>query len=337
MSPVRLSRPLSTPLSAPLPARFSSQSPLKRKRSADSAASASNRTASMPTMASDGSPSTAPPAPPPKLNLTTTLDDECAWTEPPSPTDTEIAEDIPCFQGQAACVAAAIAAGVKVRDYAYEPVSATMRLPELWPSPRQTLTTHDCYIHAVPARSEIYRLPVKMLWRLIDSGLVSAEEVQRNWPPDDRAAVDAYKARPGGPYPYRMPPTKKPTAAYRTVLRLRALVSPADVFAERAVYVPPDEPGMDDGAEDESNVADDSARTTKRRKLTRRDGNDNDDDADALPVRPPTPLLCPAPPSRGAASPRPRDTTPLASSPASQRQETKPRPSALMRTPTGLW
>ena len=169
---------------------------------------------------------------------------------PPSPVPTEIEEER-IHVCQAEATAAAIAAGVKVRDFAYESSSTTSGAPEVWRAPLHTLVIHDRYIRAGPSWRDMLRLPGKMLWRLLHSGLVTQEEARRNWTVEDRKACNAYQSRPGGPYPYVTdPPTfRKPTAECRRVICYRTYPPvPEDDVPECHIYMPPDTEDMDSGA-----------------------------------------------------------------------------------------
>ena len=61
------------------------------------------------------------------------------------------------------------AAGVKVRDFAYEPLpkERDVRAPEFWSTPQEALVLHDRYIRAAPHRAANYRLPGKLLHNLL--------------------------------------------------------------------------------------------------------------------------------------------------------------------------
>lgn len=172
---------------------------------------------------------------------------------PPSPVPTEIEEER-IHVSQAEATAAAIAAGVKVRDFAYEAPS-TPSAPEVWRAPLHMLIMHDRYIRAGPSWRRMLKLPGKMLWRLLHSGLVTQEEVKRNWTAEDREACATYASRPGGPYPYVTdPPTfRKPTAGYRRHICYRTYPPvPQDDVPEHQIYMPPDTDDMDDGTPQET-------------------------------------------------------------------------------------
>ncbi|KZT66496.1 hypothetical protein DAEQUDRAFT_758717 [Daedalea quercina L-15889] len=171
---------------------------------------------------------------------------------PPSPVPTEVDEQSPVIT-QAEATEAAKAAGVKVRDFAYEPDSPKKRAPEVWHNPLHTLAVHDRYLRAGPSWRGMLRLPGKMLWRLMDSGLVTPEEADHNWPQEDQDACAAYASRPGGPYPYIMPPVRKLTAEYRRCICFATygLVTEDDI-PEEEIYMPSNTDDMDDGTSEVS-------------------------------------------------------------------------------------
>ncbi|TFY61988.1 hypothetical protein EVJ58_g4159 [Rhodofomes roseus] len=165
----------------------------------------------------------------------------CATRATPSPVPTEIDDTMT----QAEHIEAAKDMGVKVRDFAYEP-SSLAPVPEPWRKPLHTLAVHDRYLRASKHKG-IFKLPGKLLWRLIDSGLVTQEEALLNWTQEDREACTAYATRPRGPYPYTMPTVRKPTAEYRRRL-CRAIYGAAkDDVPEELIYMPPNTDDMDDG------------------------------------------------------------------------------------------
>ncbi|RPD53953.1 hypothetical protein L226DRAFT_525857 [Lentinus tigrinus ALCF2SS1-7] len=172
------------------------------------------------------------------------------YVAPPSPVPTEIVDDTPEKSGEE-LVEAAKAAGVKVRDFAYEPVPKPPRdprAPEFWTKALENLILHDRYIRRHPTEAESIRLPGKILYRLLALGWVTQEEAEHNWREGDWKAVAEYTSRPNGPYPVCIPKShKKPTAAYRALLRTESFLTLEDDVPEECIYVPPDEPGMDNG------------------------------------------------------------------------------------------
>ncbi len=172
------------------------------------------------------------------------------YEAPPSPVPTEIVDDTPEKTAEEH-VEAAKAVGVKVRDFAHEPVPKTPRdprAPEMWTRALENLIQYDRYIRRHPTEGESMRLPGKVLCNLLALGWITHEEAERNWREGDWKAVGDYMSRPNGPYPVCIPKShKRPTAAYRAALRMEAFRSLDDDVPEECIYVPPDEPGMDDG------------------------------------------------------------------------------------------
>ncbi|KAI0700254.1 hypothetical protein C8T65DRAFT_580446 [Cerioporus squamosus] len=180
------------------------------------------------------------------------------YVAPPSPVPTEIVDDTPEKTGEE-LVEAAKAAGVKVRDFAHEPVPKTPRdprAPEMWTRALENLIQHDRYIRRHPTEAAGMRLSGKILYNLLALGWVTREEAERNWREADWKAVSEYMSRPNGPYPVCIPKShKRPTAAYRAALRMESFHSLEDDVPEECIYVPPDEPGMDDGPQRVSSLA----------------------------------------------------------------------------------
>ncbi|KAH9847771.1 hypothetical protein C2E23DRAFT_847400 [Lenzites betulinus] len=170
------------------------------------------------------------------------------YPAPLSPAATEIIEAVD--EGSDVCMVKAKAAGVKVRDFAHEPLSKgrDIRAPEVWNTPLEALILHDRYIRVAARRMENYRLSGKLLHRLLAIGWVTQEEADAHWREEDWQAVSAYVSRPLGAYPFTIPSgLKKPTASYRAALRLDQHVAAPDDLPEDKIIVPADEPGMDDG------------------------------------------------------------------------------------------
>lgn len=207
----RLRLSSSSPAPSSSTSTASSSSTLKRKLSniyADPASTAAHpRSPPMPL----GSPTKRARVPPPPLEipsptLTSTFDLEDY--EPASPAPTEIAEnDDEDFSRKAR------AAGVKVRDYAYEPAQPPLApVPEVWKNPFYTLLMHD--MHLRRPRDRGFCLPGRVLRRLLDIGFVTQAEADAYWTQEDRELLAAYDKR--GHYPYIIAcPTPKPTAEYR--------------------------------------------------------------------------------------------------------------------------
>ncbi|KAI0824408.1 hypothetical protein BC628DRAFT_435163 [Trametes gibbosa] len=171
-----------------------------------------------------------------------------AHSAPLSPAATEIIEAVD--KGSDVCMVKAKAAGVKVRDFAYEPLpkARDIRAPEVWNNPLEVLIMHDRYIRVGARRVDTFRLSGKLLHRLLAIGWVTQEEADSHWRDEDWKAVSDYVSRPLGAYPFTIPSgLKKPTAAYRAALRLDQHIPAEDDLPEDKIVVPADEPGMDDG------------------------------------------------------------------------------------------
>ncbi|KAH9917484.1 uncharacterized protein B0H18DRAFT_1034328 [Fomitopsis serialis] len=166
-------------------------------------------------------------------------------TEHPSSAAAQLVGDVDTM-AQAGHTEAAKAAEVKVRDFAYEP-SLLPRVPDAWRKPLHTLVVHDRYLRSGPKEKGMFKLPGKLLWRLMDCGLVTPEEALRNWPQEDKDACLEYASRPSGPYPYIMPPIRKPTAEYRRRVCYAMFRPNTDDISEELVYMPPNTDDMDDG------------------------------------------------------------------------------------------
>ncbi|KAI0668178.1 hypothetical protein C8Q78DRAFT_1048930 [Trametes maxima] len=165
-----------------------------------------------------------------------------------SPAPTEIIDDV--HENDEECMERAKAVGVKVRDFAYEPLAKPrdLRAPEVWTNPRETLVMHDRYVRTSLRCADNYRLSGKLLHRLLAINWVTQEEAEANWRPEDWKAVQEYVTRPLGAYPFCIPSgCKKPTAAYRAYMRNDKYLPLPDDLPEEKILVPADEPGMDDG------------------------------------------------------------------------------------------
>lgn len=143
---------------------------------------------------------------------------------PPSPAPTEIVDDVNEDSGD--CMEKAKAAGVKVRDFAYEPLpkGPDPRAPDVWEKATSALIMHDRYIRVSSEDAAKIRLSGRDLYRLRQLGWVTKREEDEYWYDEDRKAMADYKARPLGPYPFCIKKfMKKPTAAYRATLRLETV------------------------------------------------------------------------------------------------------------------
>ncbi|KAI0367062.1 hypothetical protein BV20DRAFT_970919 [Pilatotrama ljubarskyi] len=171
-----------------------------------------------------------------------------AYVSPPSPAPTEIIEDP--YKCSEVCMEEAKAVGVKVRDFAHEPLpkGRDIRAPELWTTPLEALVMHDRYIRVAAHRAANFRPSGRVLHRLLALNWVTQEEAEFHWRDEDWKAVNEYANRPLGAYPFCIPAgVKKPTAAYRAALRRDKYVPFQDDIPEEKIFVPEDEPGMDDG------------------------------------------------------------------------------------------
>ncbi|KAH9943592.1 hypothetical protein B0H21DRAFT_748594 [Amylocystis lapponica] len=234
----------------------SSSSPLKRKRSKTTIEPSTPQA-----MASTSSPSPSRKHSPPPLTIpyirhhdSETPDDQDAAAsepEPPSPVPTEIIDDPSAPKEEIDVVAVAKAAGAKVRDFAYEDC-ALPRVPEVWHNPQNALAQHDAYVRTPAVRADGHRLSGKSLHRLLAIGWVTRKEAEGHWRDADWEDLRAYTDRPQGAHPFLVSARhRKPTAAYRKALRVKFYGDAQDLIAEELIYVPPDEPGMDDGADGE--------------------------------------------------------------------------------------
>ena len=177
-------------------------------------------------------------------------DPDGPYVAPPSPTPTEIVEDPPHESSEERMVDAK-GAGVKVRDYAYEPVQK--RAPEVWTTPLEALILYDRYLRTHPSIRDRYRPTGKSLYNLVRVGWITDKEAEQNWTPENCNDVREYLSRPNAPYPISLlPSAKRPTRMYRATLRTAMYPVGDDEkhlpqTPESKLYVPEDEPDMDDG------------------------------------------------------------------------------------------
>ncbi|EIW51214.1 uncharacterized protein TRAVEDRAFT_54771, partial [Trametes versicolor FP-101664 SS1] len=159
---------------------------------------------------------------------------------PPSPALTEIIDDVSEDGGP--CMERAKAAGVKVRDFAYEPLpkGPDPRAPDVWEKATSALIMHDHYIRLSSEDAAKIRLSGRDLYRLRQLGWVTKREEDEYWYEEDRKAMADYMARPLGPYPFCIPKgVKKPTAAYRATLRLETVSKLKSESSSKADEVTP--------------------------------------------------------------------------------------------------
>lgn len=207
-------------------------------------------------------PRASPSTPPLHIEIPSDMPLVC----PPSPVPTEIIEE-----DTGDVVQKCIDQGIKVRDFAYSPLSdKDLRAPELWRHPLRTLAQHDAFVRR-PVMRQTYELHGKALWRLLDSGWVSQEEADMYWSKRDWEEVEKYRSNPLGPHPYTVPTnTLKPTRAYRARLVVEEFGPHPDDIPEESTYVPEDVDGMYDGPPIiHTPVQFSDPREWKRRKLGR--------------------------------------------------------------------
>jgi len=252
------------------------QTPRKRKIGQISSTTAVERIAmtSAPSLSSSA-PSRRPLPSLPELDIpqyrpqfaSTPIEAGSPYNGPPSPTSTEIidveAEDFTRTAQQH---------GVQVRDFAFEPKLAAIedsRIKEFW-DPLNALLRHDLHIRKPMRPVDAYRVFGKDLYRLRDIGWVTEEEARKHWSPEDWKAMEAYRDRAVGPYPYTVGSgRRKPTRAFRIYLRKAMFPLTLLDISDRSIFMPEDEPGMWDGedAKEKEEDEDASGRSEKKRKV----------------------------------------------------------------------
>lgn len=179
--------------------------------------------------------------------------------EPPSPVPTEIID----IEGED-FTRTAKQYGAKVRDFAYEePKAGVSTIPELWRNPFMSLLCHDMHIRR-PLDSA-FECSGKMLYRLLDVGLVTEEEAKRHWTPVDWQRMKVYTERPQGPYPYCVGMKRpNPSRSYRVAARMQFYGDPlpSDV-PDSAIFMPEDGPNMWEGDE----ATEEMGQLAKKRRL----------------------------------------------------------------------
>ncbi|KAI0804738.1 hypothetical protein BC629DRAFT_1590971 [Irpex lacteus] len=230
--------------------------------------------------------------------------------DPPSPAPTEIVDiEGPDF------VRTSKEYGVKVRDFAYEdPRPGVSAAAEVWHNPFVTLLHHDMHIRR-PYEPN-YELSPKSLHRLLDIGLVTEEEAKRHWTPVDWQRLKVYRARPQGPYPYRVAMKRiRPSRNFRTACRLEYFgdPSPSDI-PESEIYIPEDGPEVWEG--DEA-TAEEMARMAKRRRL-------NGEDRGKISAKIATTATAPAAKPKSSSRPQPSSPPPSQSQPVEFSQVSNP-------------
>ncbi len=255
-----------------------------------------------------------------------------AFVGPPSPVPTEIIDVEP-----EDFVSTSKRHGVKVRDFGLEPIS--VRTPEVWVRPIQTLAQHDTYIRR-PQSAQYYSLTGKSLWRLLKLGWVTQEEAKRHWTESDWQNLKAYENRPQGPYPFIISPRRpKPTAAYRAAMRIQQFGEPEpEDVSEEMIYVPPDEPGMWDGDKEEDEP--DVAHHEKKRKVDESSSHTTQPTSTLTQLQsseplPDTPILTPPTLPAAEAAPQIRRAPSITVSPASNVTKTPPLSRSSSRSDLG--
>jgi len=152
--------------------------------------------------------------------------------EPASPATTEIAYDIiPVEQSDEERTESLRAAGIKVRDFAYEPMPNSSKAPEVF-DPVPCLIAADWHMRNPEKNYGL--LSPKGLFRLIKMGWLTLADVRMNFHPREYTALAQYNDRPDEQrYPFiAVPPNESiPTPSQRVRLRRQAGLSshPDDV------------------------------------------------------------------------------------------------------------
>ena len=143
--------------------------------------------------------------------------------EPASPAATEIAYDIIYIdQSPEERVESLRAAGVKARDFAYEPTPNSIKAPEVF-DPVPCLIAADWHMRNPHKNHGL--LGPKALFRLIKMGWLTLDDVRRNLHPCEYTALAQYNDRPDERrYPFvAVPPNEPiPTPSQRVRLRRQA-------------------------------------------------------------------------------------------------------------------
>ncbi|KAI9463782.1 hypothetical protein F5148DRAFT_194916 [Russula earlei] len=142
--------------------------------------------------------------------------------EPVSPTPTEIALDLgDAPQTPEECIEGLRAAGIKVRDFAYEPMPNSCKAPEVF-DPVPSLIAADW--HMRNPRENHGLLTAKGLFRLIKIGWLSLADIRKHVHPRAYTAVAQYNERPDEQrYPFVVPQNATmPTPSQRVRMRRKA-------------------------------------------------------------------------------------------------------------------
>ncbi len=158
--------------------------------------------------------------------------------EPPSPAATEIAYDVSYIEQQPEeRIETLRAAGIKVRDFAYEPMPNTSKAPEVF-DPVPCLIAADWYMRN--PRKNLGMLRPKSLFRLIKMGWLSLEDVKRHFEVYEYVALAHYNDKPDEKrYPFVVIPQNQsmPTPSQRVRLRRQAgLATHPDDLPDRVFF-----------------------------------------------------------------------------------------------------
>jgi hypothetical protein len=169
---------------------------------------------------------TPPPIRRPNLNLNsidTSIDiiepSSCPPADPVSPVPTEIALDLPLTHEER--TEALHAAGIKVRDFAYEPFPNSRKAPEVF-DPVPSLIAADWHMRN-PAKNYGLVTP-KALFRLIKIGWLTLADVRNHFSPVEFATLREYNDLPDEQrYPFViLPGEAMPTPSQRVRMRRKA-------------------------------------------------------------------------------------------------------------------
>jgi len=128
----------------------------------------------------------------PESSTSTTSTSHCP--EPASPAATEIAYDIgPVEQSSEERMETLRAAGIKVRDFAYEPIPKSSKAPEVF-DPVPCLIAADWHMRNPDKNHGL--LSPKALFRLIKMGWLTLTEIRRYFNPYDYVALAHYNDKP---------------------------------------------------------------------------------------------------------------------------------------------
>ena len=140
-----------------------------------------------------------------------------------SPAPTEIALDVPDFKIEPTPeerVEALKAAGIKVRDFAYEPQPSSSKAPEVF-DPLPSLIATDWHMRNPEKNHGV--LSGKSLFRLIKLGWLTMSEVAKRVHVREYTALAQYSDRPDEQrYPFVAPPGPIPTPSQRVRMRRNA-------------------------------------------------------------------------------------------------------------------